>query len=98
MNFDTNRTGMTDPVREWAALPEEMPLRRFFVYAPYGLYGGFAAWIVAIAVVVAVGAALVGSPLALVMVVALVGGRFRSLPPGCSSATTASRSSSINYT
>jgi hypothetical protein len=74
MNFDMNRTGMTDPVREWAVLPEEMPLRRVFVYAPYGLYGGSAAWIVAIAVVVTVGAALVGSALALTMVVALVGG------------------------
>jgi hypothetical protein len=65
---------MTDPVREWAALPAETPLRRFLVYAPYGLYGGFAAWIVAAAVLVTVSAALVGSTLALAMVVLFIGG------------------------
>lgn len=55
-------------------LPEGTPLRRLLVYAPYGLYGGFAAWIVAAVVLLTVGQALAGSPLALVVAVVLVGG------------------------
>ena len=65
---------MSGSVHEWSALPEETPLRRLLLYAPYGLYGGFGAWIVAAAVLFTVGEALVGSPIALVSIVALVGG------------------------
>ncbi|MDG5758712.1 hypothetical protein QA600_05100 [Natronococcus sp. A-GB1] len=65
---------MPGSVREWSMLPEETPLRRALVYAPYGLYGGFAAWIVAAAVLLTVGQALAGSPLALAMFAVLAGG------------------------
>ncbi|AGB38016.1 hypothetical protein [Natronococcus occultus] len=65
---------MSGPVHEWSALPAETPFRRVLVYAPYGLYGGFGAWIVAAAVVLVIGQALIGSPVALALVVALVGG------------------------
>lgn len=65
---------MSGSVREWSMLPEETPLRDALVYAPYGLYGGFAAWIVAAAVLLTVGQALAGSPLALALVAVLVGG------------------------
>ncbi|MDG5819122.1 hypothetical protein [Natronococcus sp. A-GB7] len=65
---------MSGSVHEWSMLPEEAPLRRVLVYAPYGLYGGFAAWIVAAAVLFTVGQAFAGSPLALAMVAVLLGG------------------------
>lgn len=65
---------MSGSVHEWSMLPEETPLRRALVYAPYGLYGGFAAWIVAAAVLFTLGQALAGSALALALVVVLVGG------------------------